>query len=287
MDCLVGCRFDGREFPGYGSLPRISRGCFFFFFREGNWALTNRALKLGGWTRCCQMLHVWNIYLHEWPEMFTINLGKYSLHEAYGELDLASLLFARSCQLQPEHPMASRLDPDIGNKQLSGFQSPKHRLSWPRHVSIHTWPNYLWNAVELFFGYTLILLWSNPFSDSISGLKKKLINYPSYQRAYKSEPIEAGKMEYAFEVSCRKAMTLLCDSFGDQDTTTRAQTQLLLAPIHNFLALPIFCLESHFDSFSTSAGQGIHRVYWCVPFFDWGLCDLWSFGVTPVIGRVP
>ena len=51
---------------------------------------------------------------------FTINLGKYSLHEAYGELDLASLLFARSCQLQPEHPMASRLDPDIGNKQPSG-----------------------------------------------------------------------------------------------------------------------------------------------------------------------
>lgn len=30
------------------------------------------------------------------------------------------------------------------------FQSPKRRLSWPRHVSIHTWPNYFWNAVELF-----------------------------------------------------------------------------------------------------------------------------------------
>ena len=31
MDCLVGCRFDGREFPGYGSLHRISPGCVFFF----------------------------------------------------------------------------------------------------------------------------------------------------------------------------------------------------------------------------------------------------------------
>ena len=51
-------------------------------------------------------------------------------------------------------------------------------------------------------------------------------------------------------------MTLLCDSFGDQNTTTRAQTQLLLAPIHNFLAQPIFCLESHFDSDSSSMTMG-------------------------------
>ncbi len=79
MDCLVGCRFDGRLAE---ELPR-------FWWMHTAYGRELDSNKLGVESKprymyITQMLHVWSIYLNVWLK-FRISVGKHSLHGASGK----------------------------------------------------------------------------------------------------------------------------------------------------------------------------------------------------------